>query len=499
MSNPATPGAAGPPAGTGPAIVAAASRPTARKRSHSSRAAVHDPAVENASTIPRRADIREEQIRAREDEATVAESGDFAHGKDEKHSFRDEAILETITSLGRSPKKGENTPRRDPIRANMSLKLRRKPFIGAGNIAGTMSIWQLPKRVLARFFVIFILLAVLATSCWHWIAHLRSLQTPTTETQVTELEALLRKTTKMMQVQLEIVDMKISKEVDRLKKELEEKMEDQAIFLGTELRNLKVKTGDIEASLVRLSERGFPTRQEVEELVTSIIDTKVQDFHAQALTLDDVRAAARKIIEAEIEKHSQDGIAKIDYALGTGGGKVVDHSKGYFVGMGMDWGYLVSSFFSGTPRKHPLASKVLEPSFGEPGQCLPLEGSKVYIDIALRTAIFPDAFTLEHVSENVAYDISSAPKNFRVFGWLDTYKKEDTVSKPTIQILLGEFAYDIQKANAQTFPVSQDSVGKLINMVKLDVLSNYGSSSHTCIYRFRVHGSDPRMARPYIV
>eukprot|EP00249_Psilotum_nudum_P003227 c16604_g1_i2 orf=355-933(+) len=192
MSNPATPGATG--------AVPAAVRPSARKRSHSSRAAVHDPAVESASALPRRGDIHEEQIPAREDEASAAESGDFSHGKDMKQSIRGEAILETITSIGRSAKIGENTPRRDPIRANLSLNLRRKPSSGTGNIGGVTSIWHLLNPVLSRFFLIFILLAVLSTMCWHWLARPSSLHTLTAAAKVKELEGLLRTTTKMMQV-----------------------------------------------------------------------------------------------------------------------------------------------------------------------------------------------------------------------------------------------------------------------------------------------------------
>ena len=94
--------------------------------------------------------------------------------------------------------------------------------------------------------------------------------------------------------------------------------------------------------------------------------------------------------------------------------------------------------------------------------------------------------------QSVAYDVSSAPKDFRVFGWLDSFKKDDTTETSVPQLLLGEFRYDIEKKNVQTFTIPEDSKarGKLINMVKLEVLSNYGSLSHTCIYRFRVHGSD---------
>jgi len=210
------------------------------------------------------------------------------------------------------------------------------------------------------------------------------------------------------------------------------------------------------------------------------------------LSLDDVRAVAKQIIEAEIEKHSADGLARVDYALGTGGGKVVGHSEGYLAGNGWSWGRgamdMLKINFDGLHRD---ADKMLKPSFGEPGQCLPLQGSSVFVDVALRTSILPEAVTLEHVAKSVSYDRSSAPKDFRIFGWVRQH--EDNANAKAEQMdLLGEFSYDLEKSSVQTFDLPVQSTKKLINMIKLDVLSNHGSSTHTCIYRLRVHGSEPQ-------
>ena len=48
-----------------------------------------------------------------------------------------------------------------------------------------------------------------------------------------------------------------------------------------------------------------------------------------------------------------------------------------------------------------------------------------------------------------------------------------------------EFSYDLERSNAQSFNVEP---GGAVNMVRFDFSSNHGSSSHTCIYRLRVHG-----------
>ena len=115
----------------------------------------------------------------------------------------------------------------------------------------------------------------------------------------------------------------------------------------------------------------------------------------KVLSLDDVWAVANNIVEAEIDKHSADGLGRVDYALGMGGGRVVGHSEGCFVGSGWSWGkgaldMLTLNFYG----LHQDANKMPNPSFGDPGQCLPLRGSIVFVDVAPRTSILPKVVTL---------------------------------------------------------------------------------------------------------
>ncbi|KAI5062954.1 hypothetical protein GOP47_0021501 [Adiantum capillus-veneris] len=410
------------------------------------------------------------------------------------------------TSLPRSSSKmvsqaADSTPRRDaiPSRAPKVMKLSLKATKPSGGSAdavpGARS--HLLRNLFSRPFLTVIFMAFLFTTMWNWRAPPpSSLHANSMEGQVAELEEILRKTTKMMQVQLDLVDMKIHKEVEGLRKELEEKIDVQATTFGTELRNMLARAEDIEASLKSLMNAGFPSRKDVLGLINAVVDERAAEGTGKALSLDDVRAVARRLVEVELEKHAADGIGRVDYALGSGGAKVVDHSEGFYHGLRIGWLHLAGGFLPGASNKHSLANKILEPSFGEPGQCLPLKGSNVYVEIALRTSIFPDSFSLEHVAKSVAYDVSSAPKEFRVFGWLDSFKKDDAARNFMSQVLLGSFEYDIEKKYVQSFPVSEELRGRLINMVRLEVLSNYGSPSHTCIYRFRVHGSESKVILP---
>lgn len=83
----------------------------------------------------------------------------------------------------------------------------------------------------------------------------------------------------------------------------------------------------------------------------------------------------------------------------------------------------------------------------------------------------------------MAYDRSSAPKDCRVSAWLEG-PSYDGGGAEKVRTLV-EFSYDLERSNAQSFNVEP---GGAVNMVRFDFSSNHGSSSHTCIYRLRVHG-----------
>uniref|UniRef100_A0A0C9S311 TSA: Wollemia nobilis Ref_Wollemi_Transcript_15958_1944 transcribed RNA sequence n=1 Tax=Wollemia nobilis TaxID=56998 RepID=A0A0C9S311_9CONI len=427
-----------------------------------------------------------------EEEASISQTAEYGYGKDLSHTIRGETVLDPIPTSKIAPNLAKKTLK-SPRAQNPSSP--NNPGIPSPKSPKGGSKWQLVGGVFTRAFMVFILVAGLGTTLWNW-----SLKNPSgvvvphevSEGRIAELEKFLKKTTKMMQVQLELVDMKVGKQVEYLRKELEQKIEEQTNTFLNELRNLNAHTGEIEDSLLKLTDTGILSRDEVLGLVNAVVDTRAVDGKGEALSLDDVRAVAKRIVEAEIEKHEADGLGRVDYALGAGGGKVVRHSEAYLVGNGRNWGVESLNLLKRSVGSvHPYASKVLEPSFGEPGHCLPLKSNNVFIDIALRTSILPEAVTLEHVAKSVAYDRSSAPKDFRIFGWLSEYKEDVNVDSEQM-FLLGEFSYDLEKSSAQTFNLPAESTGKLINMIKLNVLSNHGSSSHTCIYRMRVHGSEPK-------
>ena len=86
--------------------------------------------------------------------------------------------------------------------------------------------------------------------------------------------------------------MKFGKEVEGLKKELQESIEDHATAFYTELQNLKAHTGGIEESLMNLKGSGFLMKDEVLALLNQVIDKRASEGEGQALSLDDIRVMA---------------------------------------------------------------------------------------------------------------------------------------------------------------------------------------------------------------
>ncbi|KAG4203385.1 hypothetical protein ERO13_A05G398100v2 [Gossypium hirsutum] len=291
------------------------------------------------------------------------------------------------------------------------------------------------------------------------------------EGRVAEVENFLKTTAKMIQVQVEVVDRKLENEIGGLRRELNERIDDQSVALGNSLKILEEKSEGLDKSLRELKSANLLTKEEFENMYEQI--------------LSDIGAYAREIVKNEIEMHASDGLAKADYALFSGGGKVVRHSEPFLAGKGSNW------FSKGSQNVvHPNADKMLKPSFGEPGQCFPLKGSSGFVQIKLRTAIIPEAITLEHVAKNVAYDRSSAPKDCRISGWMQG-RDLDLPIDPNKMFVLAEFMYDLEKSSAQTFDVSDAGGVGIVDTVRLDFSSSHGSTSHTCIYRLRVHGHEP--------
>ncbi|NXO59723.1 SUN1 protein, partial [Aramus guarauna] len=116
-----------------------------------------------------------------------------------------------------------------------------------------------------------------------------------------------------------------------------------------------------------------------------------------------------------------------------------------------------------------------------PGNCWAFKGSQGYLVVRLSMKIYPTAFTVEHIPKTLSPtgNITSAPRNFSVYGLDDEYEEEGK--------LLGQYVYDQGGEPLQMFPVMEESENAF-QIVELRIFSNWGHAEYTCLYRFRVHG-----------
>lgn len=298
-----------------------------------------------------------------------------------------------------------------------------------------------------------------------------------------EMDKFVKKSLKAMQVQVEAIDRKYEKGISSIKKDFDEKLDNQGEKVDLKLKELDGRSELFEKFMGDFESKSLLSKEEFSDFFEEFRKSKTNgDGYGDEVSLDQVREYARNMIEKEIQRHAADGLGMVDYALASGGAVVVRHSEPF----GKVTGSV--SWLTNRNKVHADAEKMLRPSFGEPGHCFPLKGSSGFVQIKLRTAIIPEAVTLEHVAKSVAYDRSSAPKDCRVSGWL----QGQDLTNPGIDIekmfLLTEFTYDLDKSSAQTFNVLEAS--PVVDTIRLDFTSNHGSF-HTCIYRLRVHGHEP--------
>ncbi|GKC06795.1 SAD1/UNC-84 domain protein 1-like protein [Tanacetum coccineum] len=211
------------------------------------------------------------------------------------------------------------------------------------------------------------------------------------ERQIAEIEAFLKTTNKMMQMQVDVVDRKLDIEVSRLQSELGKRMDD----FNKRFNEMDAEIGSLESVL---NANEWLTRQEFDKFVEEIKGTKGGE-----IGLDEIRAFAKGVVEKEIGRLASDGLGRVDYAVASGGASVVKHSEAY---VGVSWVSRVSEWLKGGSVRGDSV-KLLQPSFGQPGECFPLKGESGFVEIKLRTAIVPEAITLEHVDKEDELRITS--------------------------------------------------------------------------------------------
>ncbi|KAK7804229.1 hypothetical protein U0070_019353 [Myodes glareolus] len=184
-----------------------------------------------------------------------------------------------------------------------------------------------------------------------------------------------------------------------------------------------------------------------------------------------------QIVKQALQRYSEDRIGMVDYALESGGASVISTrcSETY------ETKTALLSLFGIPLWYHSQSPRVILQPDVHPGNCWAFQGPQGFAVVRLSARIRPTAVTLEHVPKALSPNstISSAPKDFAIFGFDEDLQQEGT--------LLGTFAYDQDGDPIQTF-YFQASKMATYQVVELRILTNWGHPEYTCIYRFRVHG-----------
>ncbi|MCJ8738349.1 hypothetical protein PDJAM_G00034720 [Pangasius djambal] len=270
------------------------------------------------------------------------------------------------------------------------------------------------------------------------------------------------------------------------------KKELQVLLYGSEQKDVKlpgslmqwlstqfVSNSDLLASLGALEKRILGNlslqleqmqQKPSEEMITQSV---LRATEQSGLSEEDVQL----IVQNALKLYSEDRIGLVDYALESGGGSILSTrcSETYETKTALMslFGFPLW-YFSQSPRA------VIQPDV-HPGNCWAFKGSTGYLVIRLCVKIVPTAFSLEHIPKALSPtgNISSAPRNFTVYGLEDEQQEEGQ--------LLGQYVYQEDGDALQTYPVTENNT-EAFQIIELRVLTNWGHPEYTCLYRFRVHG-----------
>ncbi|GES73243.1 hypothetical protein RCL_jg2289.t1 [Rhizophagus clarus] len=265
--------------------------------------------------------------------------------------------------------------------------------------------------------------------------------------------------------------------------------------------------------------------------------------------LELIRNEARIVVKDELLKYSQDKLNRRDFALHSGGAKIITkYTSKTYEQWPSQWYKKITARLtgSGITRGKPPVTAISHDT--NVGQCWPLSGQEGQLAIFLDRRIYVTAVTYDHISKDIATDdVLSAPKDFEVWGIIDdaTVGKdnndndedlsmdlnedfnprmestEETCSRrrddqyddglshlnPNLEIetngelrlgnsplhlFLGGFTYNISNGSPpiQTFEIPEHILkyNRPIRAIIMKVLNNWGKPEYTCLYRFRVHG-----------
>ena len=208
---------------------------------------------------------------------------------------------------------------------------------------------------------------------------------------------------------------------------------------------------------------------------------------SSGLSLADVQ----NMIASELERYSADQIGLVDYAQASAGGFVYGRHTSPPLSVTstslLGWLPLLGDIAT---VSHLPATVALERNT-DVGNCWAFEGRQGHVTIGLSEPIRISNVTIDHIPGSIARHVSSAPRDFALFG----YRTEQDIDAG-LAVPLGTYTYSTTGPAVQTFAVPElvhtdrsKALYDVMTAVRLEFNSNHGHDFYTCVYRIRVHGS----------
>ena len=305
-------------------------------------------------------------------------------------------------------------------------------------------------------------------------------------------------------------------------------------LVGRSLNGVKHDMEVLQSQIMAQQVRYEKEQGERMALSSSSSKTQIKSPDGQNIT-----ALIHQLVDSAVSTTSQDTIAKPDFALHSGGARIIPsltsptfEIRPQSLGSQMIGLITGSGYAIGRPPITALHHEM------QNGHCWPFAGGEGQLGVALASPILMEEVTIDHVAKSIAFDMRSAPRQMEVWGmvegkdnvarvraWREDLAAREVAKQPTVggedsstadgsdgsdgypdnydvdypktlpkhpeYIRLASFTYNIHSPNnVQTFPVLPEirDLGVDFGIVVLRVLNNWGRDDFTCLYRFRVHG-----------
>ncbi|KAM7352242.1 sperm-associated antigen 4 [Cochliomyia hominivorax] len=241
------------------------------------------------------------------------------------------------------------------------------------------------------------------------------------------------------------------------------------------LDRLKEEVDDIAHLILQAPQQGKPESKFLTDLIDNSIKKRLAGIWDDLYSLKkqiktrDCSASLMGGAKTQKPKEMAQLEERINYAAEELGARVVN-VKAEAICPPNIFQTLLGSEFATNPPVHMLRSSM------QPGLCFGFKGNKAEVIIRLAAQILIDEIMVQHISkkQSPTEDISSAPKDFKVFGLHSDQEFQ-----------LGSFTFLDNNQNQQFYSIR--SKEKFQNL-KYQFETNHGHPNYTCVYRIAVYG-----------